>query len=117
MRKQRSFSPEFKRQVIEELLSGVSTPAQICRRHEISSGLLYYWKRQYGRSGLADNGKREAALEERIRQLEQMLGKACLENEFLKRALQRTLGPSKRSGSSLPTTETCSKPSRGGANS
>jgi transposase len=117
MRKQRSFSLEFKRQVIEELLSGVSTPAQICRRHEISSGLLYYWKRQYGRSALADNGKREAALEERIRQLEQMLGKACLENEFLKRALQRTLGPSKRSGSSLPTTETCSKPSRGGASS
>jgi transposase-like protein len=117
MRKQRSFSPEFKRQVIEELLSGVSTPAQICRRHEISSGLLYYWKKQYGRADPGSNGKREAALEERILQLEQMLGKACLENEFLKRALQRTLGPSKRRGSSLPTTETCSKPSRGGANS
>ena len=117
MRKQRSFSPEFKHQVIEELLSGVSTAAQICRRHEISSGLLYYWKKQYGREDLGSNGKREAALEERILQLEQMLGKACLENEFLKRALQRTLGPSKRRGSSLPTTETCSKPSRGGANS
>jgi transposase-like protein len=117
MRKQRSFSPEFKRQVIEELLSGVGTPAQICRRHEISSGLLYYWKKQYGREDLASNGKREAALEERICQLEQMLGKACLENEFLKRALQRTLGPSKRRDSSLPTTETCSKPSRGGASS
>jgi transposase-like protein len=117
MRKQRSFSPEFKRQVIEELLSGVSTPAQICRRHEISSGLLYYWKKQYGRADLGSNGKRETALEERIQQLEQMLGKACLENEFLKRALQRTLGPSRKSGSSLPTTETCSKPSRGGANS
>ena len=77
MRKQRSFSPEFKRQVIEELLSGVSTAAQICRRHEISSGLLYYWKKQYGRSDLGTNGKRETALEERICQLEQMLGKAC----------------------------------------
>ena len=117
MRKQRSFSPEFKRQVIEELLSGVSTPAQICRRHEISSGLLYYWKKQYGRADIGSNGKREAALEERILQLEQMLGKACLENEFLKKALQRSLGPSRKSGSSLPTTETCSKPSRGGANS
>jgi transposase len=117
MRKQRSFSPEFKRQVIEELLSGVSSPAQICRRHEISSGLLYYWKKQYGRTDLAGDGKREAALEERIRQLEQMLGKVCLENEFLKRAVQRTLGRPKRGGSSLPTTETCSKPSRGGASS
>ena len=104
MRKQRSFSPEFKRQVIEELLSGASTPAQICRRHEISSGLLYYWKKQYSRADLGSNGKREAALEERIQQLEQMLGKACLENEFLKKALQRTLGPSKKRGSLLPTT-------------
>jgi len=117
MIKQRSFSPEFKRQVIEELLSGASTSAQICRRYEISSGLLYYWKKQYGQADLAGNGKREAALEERIRQLEQMLGKACLENEFLKKALHRTLGPSKKRGSSLPTTETCSKPSRGGADS
>jgi transposase len=117
MRKQRSFSPEFKRQVVEELLSGVSTAAQICRRNEISSGLLYYWKKQYSRADLGGNGKREAALEERIQQLEQMLGKACLENEFLKKALQRKLGPSKKSGSSLPTTEICSKPSRGGAGS
>ncbi len=117
MRKQRSFSPEFKRQVIEELLSGASTPAQLCRRHEISSGLLYYWRRQYGRADLAGNGKREAALEERICQLEQMLGKACLENEFLKRALQRTLGPSNCFFSDSATTETCSKPSRGGASS
>jgi transposase-like protein len=117
MRKQRSFSPEFRRQVIEELLSGISTPAQICRRHEISSGLLYHWKREYGRGNPGSNGKQEAALEERIRQLEQMLGKAYLENEFLKKALQRTLGASRKRGSSLPTTETCSKPSRGGASS
>jgi transposase len=117
MRKQRSFSPEFKRRVIEELLSGVNTSAQICRRHKISSGLLYYWKKQYCRADLGSNGKREVALEERICKLEQMLGKAWLENEFLKRALQRTLGPSKKTGSSLQTTETCSKPSRGGAKS
>ncbi len=117
MRKQRSFSPEFKRKVVEEVLGGASTPAQICRRHEISSGLLYYWKRQYGRADLAGNSKREAALEEGICQLEQMLGKACPENEFLKRASQRSLELSKRGSSSLSTTETCSKPSRGGASS
>jgi len=117
MRKQRTFSPEFKRQIVEELLSGVSTPAQICRRHEISSGLLYYWKKQYGQTDPGSHSKREAALQERVQQLEQMLGKAYLENEFLKKALQRTLGPSKRRGSSLPTTETCSKPPRGGADS
>jgi hypothetical protein len=42
MRKQRSFSLEFKRQVIEELLSGESCPAQLCRRYNISSSVLYH---------------------------------------------------------------------------
>ena len=44
MRNQRSFSLEFKRQVVEELLSGESHPAQLCRRHNISSSVLYHWK-------------------------------------------------------------------------
>jgi len=49
MRNQRTFSLEFKRQVVEELLSGQSWPAQVCRRYEISSSLLCHWKRQYAR--------------------------------------------------------------------
>ena len=32
MRAERKFRPEFKRQVVEELLGGVSTPAQIIHR-------------------------------------------------------------------------------------
>ena len=46
MRNQRSFSLEFKRQVVEELLSGESRPAQLCRRYNITSSVLYQWKRQ-----------------------------------------------------------------------
>jgi len=117
MRKQRKFSIEFKRQVVEEFLSGVSTAAQLCRKHSLSSGLLYYWKRQYVKNSFEADAAREAGLEERINQLEQALGKAYLENEFLKKALHRTFEQSRKKGSSLPTTETLSKPSRGGANS
>ena len=117
MKKQRSFSTEFKRQVVEEALSGVSTAAQICRRHGISSGLLYYWKKQYLKNSFEADAAREAALEERVQELEQALGKSHLENEFLKKALHRSIDQSRKNGSSLPTTETLSKPSRGGANS
>lgn len=117
MRKQRRFSIEFKRQVVEEFLSGVSTAAQLCRKHSVSSGLLYHWKRQYVKNSFEADAAREAALEERINQLEQALGKSYLENEFLKKALHRTFEQSRKKGSSLPTTETLSKPSRGGANS
>ncbi len=118
MKQQRRFSLEFKRQVVEELLSGVSTPAQLMRRHEISSGLLYHWKRQYAKGGFDNPPNKEAALEERVRQLEQLVGKLTLENEFLKKAVQRgLLSPPKKSGSSWLTIVTSSKTSKGGASS
>jgi transposase len=85
MRNQRSFSIEFKRQVIEELLSGESGPAQICRRYNISSSLLYHWKRQYSRGKFNNEPIEEAALKDRIERLERLVGRLTLENEFLKK--------------------------------
>jgi len=117
MRKQRKFSTDFKRQVVEEYLSGISTAAQLCRRHSLSSGLLYHWRKQYVKNSFDADSAKEAALEERIGQLEQALGKAHLENEFLKKALHQSYDQSRKKGNSLPTTETLSKPSRGGASS
>ncbi len=73
MRNQRTFSPELKRQVEEELLSGVSTAAQLCRRHAISSGLLYHWKKQYAKGTYENEPTQQAALEKRVRQLEQVI--------------------------------------------
>lgn len=114
MRKQRTFSTEFKRQVVEELLSGISSSAQLCRRHNISSGLLYHWKKQYAKGGFGNEPTHEAAQAERIRQLEQMVGRLTLENEFLKKALQNSLRAADKRESSLPTINTSSKASKGG---
>ena len=50
MKKKRSFTKEFKGLLVEEFLAGQTGPAQLCRKYEISSGLLYHWKRQYGRA-------------------------------------------------------------------
>ena len=100
MRNQRSFSVEFKRQVIEELLSGESRPAQLCRRHNISSSLLYHWKRQYSRGKFDNEPTAEAALKDRIEKLERLVGRLTLENEFLKKGLQHSLGQSERNGKS-----------------
>ena len=115
MRAQRKFRPEFKRQVVEELLGGISTPAQIIRRYEISSGLLYHWKRQYAKGGFGNPPDQTAALEERVRQLEQLVGKLTLENEFLKKAVQRSLEPIKKNVNSFAATATSSKVPKGGA--
>src|SRR4030043_1575757 len=103
MRNLRTFSQEFKRQVVEELMSGESRPAQICRRYNISSSLLYHWKRQYSLGKFDNEPIAEAALKDRIEKLERLVGRLTLENEFLKRGLQNSLSQSERNGRSSPT--------------
>jgi len=100
MRNQRSFSLEFKRRVVEELLSGESRPAQLCRRYNISSSILYHWKRQYSRGKFNNEPTEEAALRDRIEKLERLVGRLTLENEFLKRGLQNSLSQAVRNGKS-----------------
>ena len=100
MRNLRAFSQEFKRQVIEELLSGESRPAQLCRRHNISSSLLYHWKKQYSLGKFNNEPIEEAALKDRIEKLERLVGKLTLENEFLKKGLQHSLNQPQRNGRS-----------------
>jgi len=117
MRKQRRFSAELKRQVVEELLSRITSPAQLCRRHNISSGLLYYWKKQYSRGKFGNEATQEEALKDRVAKLEQMVGRLTMENEFLKKALENTLERAEQRESSLPTTGPWCKQSEGGAHS
>jgi transposase len=115
MGKQRNFSLEFKRQVIEEVLSGESGPAQLCRRYNITSSLLYHWKKQYSRGKFNNEPTEEGALKDRIEKLERLVGKLTLENEFLKKGLQHSISQSQRNGKSLPGSSTSSRISGGGA--
>ena len=115
MRNQRSFSVEFKREVIQELLSGESSPAQLCRRHNISSSLLYHWKKQYSRGKFDNEPTQEAALRARVEKLERLVGRLTLENEFLKKGLQQSLSQAPKNGRSSPNGGTSSQTSGGGA--
>ncbi len=102
MRNQRSFSLEFKRRVVEEWMSGESRPAQLCRRYNITSSVLYHWKKQYSRGKFNNEPTEEGALKDRVEKLERLVGKLTLENEFLKKGLQHSLSQSQRNGKSLP---------------
>jgi len=114
MRNQRSFSLEFKRQVVEELLSGESRPAQICRRYNIYSSVLYHWKRQYSRGKFNNEPTEEGALRDKIEKLERLVGRLTLENELLKRGLQSSLRRSQRNGKSSGYGGALVSPSDGG---
>jgi transposase-like protein len=115
MRNQRSFSLEFKRQVVEEFLSGESSAAQLCRRYNICSSLLYHWKKQYSRGKFNNEPSEEGALKDRVEKLERLVGKLTLENEVLKRGLQSSLSRSQRNGKSSGYGDASVLPSAGGA--
>ena len=102
MKNRRYFSLEFKRQLVEELLSGESRPAQLCRRYNLSASLLYHWKKQYSRGKFNNEPIEEAALKDRIEKLERLVGRLTLENEFLKKGLQMSVSQSQRNGKLSP---------------
>jgi transposase len=105
MRQQRNFSIEFKRQVVEELISGSSRPVQICRRYNIVPSLLDHWKKQYNLGKFDNEPVKEAALEDRIEKLERLVGQLTLENEFLKKAYRHRLSQQSKNGKSSNNTD------------
>jgi len=117
MRNQRRFSIEFKSQVIHDLLSSESSPAQLCRRYNISSSLLYHWKKQYSRGKFNSEPTDEATLRDRVEKLERLVGKLTLENEFLKKGLQSSFSQPRRNGLSSSNGGHSSVVSGGGADS
>jgi transposase len=78
---------------------------------------VYHWKRQYAKGTYDNEPTQEAALEERVRQLEQMLGKVILENEFLKKAVRKRLAEAEQDARLSRRTGTSSPTSKGGATS
>jgi transposase len=113
--KYRRFTQDFKRSLIEQLLSETVTPLELCRRYNILSGQLYTWKRQYAQGKLDPEPSREAELASRVRELERLVGKLTLENEFLKKAIRNSLKESERKDASLPKIAPLSKAFKGGA--
>jgi transposase len=89
-RKRRSFSAEFKFETVIEALRGEKSSAQICREREISETLLSRWKQEFlerGAEVFERNGdKQRDEAEQRIADLERMVGKLALENEIFKKA-------------------------------
>ena len=86
-RERRSFSNDFKKQVVESIVSGTSTQAEMAREYRISPVLISKWKKDYRTGKFFENVSSHdmAKLELRIRELERLLGKITLENEMLKK--------------------------------
>jgi transposase len=90
MPKYRSYSIAFKRQLVEEYLSGKSVHA-LSQRYDVGRALIRLWSRKAEAGGFDSEAVAAELLgeyEARIEALERLAGKQALELEFLKRALE-----------------------------
>jgi transposase-like protein len=108
----RRFSAAFKRQVVEEVLAGAATMAQVCRRYELCPTVIRNWKQQYAQGGLAEAEGVGQDQAQRMLELERMVGQLTMENALLKRAVASTL--QRRSEASSPLSGPRAARSRGG---
>lgn len=58
----RRFSLEYKRQVVEEALTGPDSVSVVARRHDLNTNLLFTWRRQYQRGALKAGAVKDLAL-------------------------------------------------------
>ena len=90
MAKRRNFTPEFKAEVVLEALSGESSQAELCRRHNLSEQQLSKWKQQVVENVatlFASTDQRSSEAAERIAHLEQLVGRLTVALDIQKKAL------------------------------
>lgn len=95
----RHYSPQFKLQVVLELLKGQKSAAQIAREHNIGQDLLSRWRDLFHERGaqIFHDGRAEASGDAaRIAELERLVGQQALELTILKRGCAS--GSASRSG-------------------
>ena len=89
MARYRTYTIEFKRQLVEEHLGGVSL-TELARRHDISRELLRIWAKKYEAGEFASGGPPKSdrrAYEAKIAGLERKVGQLTMELDLLKKGL------------------------------
>lgn len=88
MAKRRTFRPEFKARVVLEELTGVKSTAEICREHQMKPQVFSRWKVEFleRASEIFATTPSRGDEQERIAELERMVGRLTMELEVAKKA-------------------------------
>ena len=101
-KKRRTFTPEFKFQVALEYLSGQKKRVEILREHGLSDSVLDRWCQQLKERGAQVFAGEDVSLlterEQRIAELERMVGRLTVELEAVKKAFSWPGSRSRTSG-------------------
>jgi transposase len=102
MNKRRTFKPELKAKVVLEILTGAKSTAQVCREHNIKEQLVSRWKKQLLSSAgtIFEQEQQQDSQQDRIAELERMVGRLTMELEIAKKASTLLSLPSTRNGRS-----------------
>lgn len=93
----RTFTREFKLELCQKVKLGQISKSAACREHSLSPSLLDHWLDRFSERGLnAFSDPGPVDLDRRVKELEASLGRAHLENEFLREALGKLGVPVKR---------------------
>ncbi len=117
MSTRRSFTKEFKRQVVEEILSGGNTTAAACRKYSIAYPVIKQWQKAYELGKLDNEPTTQEGYKQKIAQLERMVGQLTMENAVLKKVLQNTHSQKQKNAPSLTIPFPSSKANEGGVES
>ena len=88
--KRRQFTKEFKLKIVHEIEAG-KPQAQLARQYQLNQNTISRWRQQYRKykdQAFAGPG-RSYTDEARIAELERMIGRLTMENDLLKKVLQR----------------------------
>ncbi len=88
MAKRRNFKPEFKARLVIEDLTGVKTVAEICRENQLRAPVFSRWKTEYLKRApeIFATQPSRGDEQERIAELERMVGRLTMELEAAKKA-------------------------------
>ena len=89
-RKRRTFTPEFKTEVVLEALRGESSQAELCRRHNLSEDQLSKWKQHFLENAVSvftATDQQSSKDAERIAHLEHLVGIMAVAMDIQKKAL------------------------------
>jgi transposase len=100
MNQRRNFTPQFKTQVVLEILTRLKSTAQVCREYDLKEQVVMRWKADFlERAPTLFAPHQDRSQEQaRIAELERLVGRLTLELESAKKVSQLLTSPAPRNG-------------------
>jgi transposase len=84
----RQFTAEFKAKVVLQVISGEKTASELCRAHKLNPNTLNRWRTEFlnQASSVFEPGGTEQGEQQRIAELERLVGQLTMQLEIAKKA-------------------------------